>query len=130
MNLISALSWMICMSLCKCIENHSYMEPPKILMNGDQELLDQVSLNPQSNFSMRCVSEYEITWIPFKGFTGSHEIEYSERDSQYISEIHLFKVTRHYVGFFFCVANVSQYDYDNTMKFNAELEMSSGHIER
>lgn len=58
-----------------------------------------------------------------QGFTGNYRLDHTgiaEKEYRFKSTIHLTDITHHYVGYFFCVANSSQSDYDYSHRFSAE----------
>ncbi len=117
------------------------MEPPTIVINQSTKHVYFERLEVGSNFSMKCMSKYPITWRPFKvnlkfyaiftdhfmdlciqqDFAGNCQVDDIQTEHQYESTIHLFNVNHLYVGSYFCVDNRTQFDYDYSLKFLAEV---------
>lgn len=61
---------------------------------------------------------WNLCICPWQEFIGIYEVDDVEiADNKYSSTIHLINVNHYYVGFFFCVANNTQFDYDYSFKF-------------
>ncbi|XP_037049422.1 uncharacterized protein LOC119083729 [Bradysia coprophila] len=118
--------WTVSTILGKIVvsENDIFVVPPTIDLPLRQAITLELTLAPQSNFSIPCHARYPITWKPFQGFVGRNEINHIEEegeyyedpwsyDRRYISTIHLTNVSHHFVGYFYCVANSTQDNYDD-----------------
>ncbi|XP_037049515.1 vascular endothelial growth factor receptor 1-like isoform X2 [Bradysia coprophila] len=150
------LCWVIWIFLGKIVvaENDVFLAPPTI-----DPLSNKETLAPHSNFSIRCVAEYPITWQPFQvrkcipipnissavimfvcyfqGFDGRYDVDHIEEkdyyykgpfsyDRRYISTIHLTNVSHHFVGYFYCVANSTQGNYNYSWSFDIERDRYEG----
>lgn len=59
-------------------------------------------------------------WQDFKGHYEVYHVEKRGQEQRYQSTIQLFKITFHYVGYFFCVRNETQLVYDYSDSFLLE----------
>ncbi|KAJ6641852.1 Vascular endothelial growth factor receptor 1 [Pseudolycoriella hygida] len=106
-------SWMILLFINGTFAN--FLDPPTIIPDASY-----ISLQQYSDFDIKCVSEYPITWTTFEAFDGRYQISGTKNKTHYENTIHLLNITHDYVGFFFCVAEIKEFEYGNSLYFVVE----------